>query len=430
MDDATPDRADVRGRGRARVAIALAVAALALTLAACGSDDDGGASSDTALSEEVSLGELDKASGTPVKVGFISDGRGTVSDNSEQIPAAEATVSFINDYHAGIGGRPIELVHCEAEGDPGKATECANKLVRDGVVAVVTPEFQNPAEVYRVLKAAKVPMFNYGVTTSEILQDDTGAAFVLTNVSAGLADMPIAVAKQNKVKRVTGVVIDVPAATDFFTNIGATKYKGTGIEWKMVRVPLGKADMTPEMTEIANGPDTEVYLVGNDSFCIAAMNGLEQAGFEGPISVVNTCTTEATAEGVGDYFDGTYTADAVAINDPNDEDAQLWREINRKYGANVDPIRNLATFLTWYSFRLALEDIGQEITPAAVVSTLKSMKSTPLPGGMGKLEFRCNGKAVEDSPATCSKGSLTSQLDAEGETNLPYEVVNPGPIPD
>ena len=90
------------------------------------------------------LGTPNAASGEAVKIGFVSDGRTASIDNSQMLPAAKATVEYLNAYKGGLAGRPIELIGCETAGEPGKATDCANQLVQDDVAMVVMPETQQP----------------------------------------------------------------------------------------------------------------------------------------------------------------------------------------------------------------------------------------------------------------------------------------------
>ena len=89
-----------------RAAALIAVAAMA-TASLAGT---GGASRPTQKSNV--LGTKNPATGTPVKVGVISNGKTPTIDNSQETPVAEATASWINDYLGGIGGHPIHLVIC------------------------------------------------------------------------------------------------------------------------------------------------------------------------------------------------------------------------------------------------------------------------------------------------------------------------------
>ena len=93
----------------------------------------------------------------PIKVGFIGAGKASAIDNTNELVIADATAKYVNDYLGGIAGRPLDLITCADLATPSGATDCANTLLADHVVAVVSSQQANPAAVMNVLKPAKVP---------------------------------------------------------------------------------------------------------------------------------------------------------------------------------------------------------------------------------------------------------------------------------
>ena len=402
-----------------------------LCTAAC-SDDDAGSggkveNQNTRDNAEV-LGTKKAAAGEPVKVGFVSDGRGPAIDNTHQAVAADGVVSYVNDYLGGIAGRPVELVKCETRFDPGKATECADEFVQEGVAGVLMPENATALPVFEVLKANKIPLFAYGVGDSALLLDDE-VMFSLVDPIGGLADSPISIAEDQDLDKVTVVVVDVPAATTFYSTIAPDIFDEAGLELEVIAIPPDQADLTPQMTEIANGDPTSVHIVGQDSFCIAGINGLFGAGFDGPISMLSgSCDTDAVKTALKDKLEGVYVSSATANGDIEDEGIELWNAIVDEYGVDVEPDKGMTTFITVLAFRRALESLTGDVTPASVRSTIRAMEPAPLPGG-GGMDFRCSGKARPLLPAVCANGNLRSQLDDMGETTLPWTLVGNDPIP-
>jgi branched-chain amino acid transport system substrate-binding protein len=408
------------------------VAATLLGAAACSSGkdsaDDASSTSTTVDTAQV-LGAKNPAKGEPVLVGFVNDGRGPAMDNSYQSVAADGVVKYINEYMGGIAGRPIDLVKCETQFEPGKATDCANELVQKGVVAVMMPESTAALAVFKVMKDDGVPLFTYGVGDSALLLDSS-VMFSLADPVAGLSDSPIEVAKENNLKKVTAVVVDVPAATSFYKTIAPDTFKKAGIDLEVIAIPPDQADMTPQMTQIANGGPTVVHIVGQDTFCISAINGLDATGFKGPISMLSgTCQTEAVKKAVGAKLKGVYVSSATANGDSNAPGIQQWNAIVDKYEVDADRDQSLPTFITVMSMRLALEGLTGEVSKQSINSTIRAMKAIPLPGGAGLL-YRCNSKAVPILPAVCTNGNLVAQLNAKGEAVLPWKVVGNQPIPD
>ena len=67
------------------------------------------------------------------------------------------------------------------------------------------------------------------------------------------------------------------------------------------------------------------------------------------------------------------------------------------------------------------------MTPASVLSTIKSMPWSVVPG-TGGLHFRCNGKADPTQPAVCSNATNAATLDTTGKPAT-YTPVNDSEIP-
>ena len=146
--------ASARPARRARTALRLAgiLFSLSLLAAACGDDGDeattttdadGGTESTAASTNDV-LGAENKATGDPVKLGFISHGATESLDNQIELDVAEATVEWLNTNHGGMGGRPFELVTCIDGNDPAKAADCANQMIEEDVAGVVLARTRSP----------------------------------------------------------------------------------------------------------------------------------------------------------------------------------------------------------------------------------------------------------------------------------------------
>jgi branched-chain amino acid transport system substrate-binding protein len=428
-----PSHPGVPFSGRFRQVAAVSLVVALLFTAACSSDDDGAGTGGKVENENerdnaTVLGTKKPAAGEPVKLGFLSDGRGPAIDNTYQAVAADGIVQYINDYLGGIAGRPIELEKCETKFDPGKATECGDEFVEKGVVGVLMPETSAALPVFEVMKANKIPLFSYGVGDSALLLDNS-VMFSLVDPIGGLADGPISIAEDNDLDKVTIVVVDVPAATTFYSTIAPAMFEEAGIELEVIAIPPDQADMTPQMTEIANGDPTAVHIVGQDTFCISGINGLFAAGFDGPISMLSgSCDRESVKTALEEKLEGVYVSSATATGDIEDPGIELWNAIVDEYDVDVEPAQGMTTFITVLAFRRALEKLTGDVTPETILSTIRSMEPTPLPGG-GGLNFRCSGKARELLPAVCSSGNLRSQLDDTGETTLPWTLVGNDPIP-
>ncbi|MBL7629379.1 ABC transporter substrate-binding protein [Frankia sp. CN6] len=366
------------------------------------------------------LGPVAKASGAPVRIGLISDGKSSIIDQSVEFEVGEATVSYLNEHRSGIAGRPIELVTCEAQSDPAKTADCANEMVEQDVAAVVVGGVAAQEAAWTPLHDAGVPVVLYSTGTPALLAD-AKSTFTFADPAFGIIGFPLELAKKSGAKKVTAVVIDVPAAKGLLEASAPAAYEKAGIEFEMVAVAPGTADMTPQMQQIAAGGG-EAFILGNDSFCISALNGLRAVGFTESISAVGQCITDATRTAVpGDTLKGIALAATAPLGTDNPS-TRLFNAVAAAYGKGIDTskIAGINTFMAVAGLQAAVAELTGDVTPQTVNAAIKSMKQTELPGSGGQ-QFQCGGKAVPASPAACVRGGLITTLDDKGQPTT-YEV--------
>lgn len=406
-----------------------AAATLLLAATACGSstDDEGDADAPGTVDGEQAdelLGPEDPAAGEPVRIGLVSDGQSPAFDVRTEIHAAEATVDFWNERRGGIGGRPIELVTCETGADPAVGTDCANRMVEDDVVAVAVGQSTVPESIWEPLHQAGIPTM-YFQTNGEPILADSEWSFVISNPLTTAFGLPISVAEDAGADKIAFVVIDVPVALSLFQDLGPPIVDNAGLDYELVRVPPGTADMTSQMRGIVESGAGVVQVVGNDAFCIAAFQGLFATGYDGEITQVSQCVTDATREAMaGGQLEGMYVTSGVASGAADDPTYQMYGAVMGAYGDEVDVPRqeSLVGYTVIAALTTSLEGITGEITPATVADTIRSMPEQELPGG-GGVKFRCGGSAMATYPAVCSNQWLRAALDGEGQTST-YEAVD------
>jgi len=177
------------------------------------------------------------------------------------------------------------------------------------------------------------------------------------------------------------------------------------------------------MQQVVDGDPGVVQVVGNDTFCIGAFQGLQAVGFDGAVSTIAQCVTDATRQAVAaDFLEGMVVSATapVGVDSPS---TRLYEAVVQTYGDDVDisRITGMNVFITVAGFATALEGISGEITPASMTAAIKAMPETELPGS-GGLTFRCDGEAVPSAPAVCMRGGLVTVLDENGEPGS-YETV-------
>jgi branched-chain amino acid transport system substrate-binding protein len=403
----------------------------ALVLAACGeSTDDGddepteedGGSGSGGQPEDL-LGPEEEASGDPVVIGMVSDGATQAFDNTDELRAAEAAAEFWNTHRGGVAGRPVEVVTCETGAEPAGGTDCANQFVEAGVVAATLSQSAVAASVWEPLHAAGIPTFWFQAGTDIAVDDQS--SFTIFNPELTLLGLPLSVAETEEAEKVTFVVIDVPQALETLDEIEPIMEEA-GLEHEIVAIPPGTADMTPQMQQVADGGADVVQVVGNDAFCIAAFNGLSSVGYEGAITSITQCFTDATREAVaGEALEGIYVTSTIALGAEDDPTFQLYEAVIDAFGEDVQDINNATSmggYVAMSSLLTSLEELTGDVTPESVIEAIKAMPEAEVPGG-GGMTFRCGGSADPEQPAVCSNQSLRTQLDAEGRPT-DYEVVD------
>ncbi|WP_157735046.1 ABC transporter substrate-binding protein [Pseudofrankia inefficax] len=420
---AVPDAAARPGRlpKRALGLTALATLTVTLALAACGGSTASSGTSPAATSAGAAadqlLGPVNQAKGTPVKIGMISDGKGAVTDLSFESAVADVTVKYLNDRKGGLAGHPIELVKCDTLADPAKGTDCANRMVEDNVAAVVVGSTAVSEGMWPPLHQAHIPVL-FGGANSASIMTDKDSSFVLADALFGLVTLPIQLAKEHKVDTVSAVAIDVPAVMSIYQTIAPAAFKAAGIKLDVVAVPPGTADMTPQMQRIAAAGPRVVQVIGSDSFCIAALNGLHTVGFTGPVTAIAQCITDATRKAVpGSVLKGV-TVTATAPIGTDNPSTRLFAAVVNTYGKDskieINRQGSLSMFTVVAALQSATTGLTGDVTPASITTAIKSMPEQPLPGA-DPMKFQCGGKANPATPAVCVKGGLVTDLDRKGE---------------
>ena len=200
----------------------------------------------------------------------------------------------------------------------------------------------------------------------------------------------------------------------------------------MTPVALGTADMTPQMQKVvSDNPKGAVFVVGNDTFCIAAFNGLRTAGFKGQVAAVPNCLSDATRTAVpAEFLKGIQISATAPLDTPKDPSIKQYYAVLDKFGASdVDKTRTTGAsmFQGITGLDVATQNLKGEVTPATIIAAAKAMPWSVLPAS-GGLHIRCNGKADPTVPATCTKASLLATLDAQGKASK-YTPITDTEIP-
>jgi branched-chain amino acid transport system substrate-binding protein len=302
-------------------------------------------------------------------------------------------------------------------------------MVEENVAAVVMGGPAFPDAVWQPLHDANLPMFFTGVSSTNVLTDPN--AHVLADAVFGALGLPAGLAKEKGVKKVSAIVIDIPAAVQIYETQAPAIYKAAGVELQLVTVPPDQADMTPQAQRIATDGTGVVWVVGGEPFCIAAFNALNSVGYKGITASITQCLGDSTRKAVPGSFLKGMVIGAPAPIGSDDPSVKQFEAVSETYGTNIDTGNGVAIgmFASMAGFREALEGVSaSELTPAGIAAAIKKAPERDLPAG-GGIRFRCNGKANPALPASCVRGGLSTTLDDKGQPTT-YTPLGQTPIPD
>jgi branched-chain amino acid transport system substrate-binding protein len=399
--------------GRSAVVATAGILVLAIALSACSSSSSSSGGTPTSTVDGAGvLGADDAAKGTPVKLGFIYPGKSTGADATVQLTAAQAVVKYANAKLGGANGHPITLDACPDNNDPTQAQDCANGFIKHGDIAVAAGQEGEVAQVIKPLIAASVPYFDISNTSNELFASKTG--FVILNPFIALAAGAVQ-AKLKGIKNVALIVIDVPAATGPFKEDTPPLYAGSGATVQIITVPIGTADMTPQIASAETKKPGIYELIGNGPFCAAALKAIKTLGSKAEIIGIDACLDKTSAAAVPGGFSGMKVL-AQADLDPTSAEVKLYDAVRTTYAPGT-PTSNF--FSSGYQGVLGLIralNAGKLAanTPAAALAAIRTGKDVLIPLGGGKT-FACDGKAIPSKSAgICSTVGFLSDATADG----------------
>jgi branched-chain amino acid transport system substrate-binding protein len=400
------------------------VSVAGLVLAGC----DGGGGSDAAESTAIPAALASafpgkKAVGEPVKIGLITNEGGSGISQPETREAADAARQYANDNLGGIAGRPIEFVVCKTKEEPATARDCANRMVEQKVTAVVLTTSGLGGSMVPIVTQAGIPWTTALANSSA--EATNALAFSWTGgFAANLASMA-EYAKDKGYKKVAAFVIDVPAPISSAEAIGRPIFTKAGIDLQIVKVAPGTPDASPQVTAaLQNKPDA-ITVVGDSTVCTAALRAVNTLGSDTARMLAQTCTAPEVRDALGAGLDGAQVFSSADVFS-DDIETQLYRQVMKRYSPDT-PTTGYAVvgYQGLLGLVRAVANLSGEVTPAAVIATLRSAKDVLLPAGHGTT-FTCDSTAMPRLTAACSAKGVTGTISGDEMENV--RLVDPAPL--
>jgi branched-chain amino acid transport system substrate-binding protein len=392
-----------------------AVAVGALVGGACSSSNsNNGSGGTTKTTVDLSaLGPVQRATGVPLKLGYIYAGQAQGQDNRPELAMAQATAQYVNEHLGGIAGRPVQFVTCADHLTPSGATDCANQMLAAKVPAVLSAQPSQPAPIIKLLAPAKVPFFTWQSADASGLINE--GSYVMGNPIAILA-APLKVAKDTGAKKVGVLYVDLPAAAQLKI-LATPMYKKAGVGLVTAAAPLGTPDLTPQMQALLSSGADEFLVVGDLPMCVNALKALKTLGFNGKVISNFNCLDDPSAKAIPGGFNGLMTLTTRTYG-ANDTDVKLLNAVAKQYAPSGTPTGDKGGpgdgFAVVLGFVRAMHDLkANDATPAGMTAALLGMQPQPLPF-LEPQTFQCNRKQSTLTPAVCSNVAALSTIGPDG----------------
>lgn len=406
---------------------AVSLAALAVVATACSSSGSGGSSS-SAVADPV-LGTPKAATGSPITLGYITDGKSPTIDFTALQQTAQAAVHYVNDYLGGVAGHPIRLKVCETQQLPARATDCANQMVQAKVPVVLNDLTGVGPTLVPIIAKSGIPYIAFSGTTAPELT--TKNVYSLTGSIAAFLGGIAQYSKESGLKKVGIVAMNIPAVTQSLDTLGKLVFGKAGVQTQVVPVDPGTADLTPEVTAIKKGGADGMLVFADSGLCASALKAAKALQFTGTRMVVAQCVNGPTAKNIPGGYQGVVIS-ATAKLEPKDKEYELYKAVLNKYSpstaaANSTDSGAAEGYGVVLGFARAMAALKSgDVTPTTVESTVQAAKDVPLPLG-GGATFTCDGKAVPGLIGICSVSAQITTLDAAGLPTT-YKTVDAGSL--
>jgi branched-chain amino acid transport system substrate-binding protein len=384
----------------ARIA-ALATAGL-LALSACGDSDTG--------SNAAAASEGDKATGTPILVGYINDDTGPLPQ-PEQTTGAKAAAAYVNS-HGGVNGHPIELVTCASSASPESTIACANEMIEKKVVAVTLGSLVGADSLAKPLTEAKIPVWG---TNASGVQLSSNPAMTFGSMPNALVFAGVwKFFNQVNTKTVVLVGPDAGKATkDLANNVIIPSAKAAGLELSYIAYNPASPDFAAAITAAMKKNADGIFINGGEAECTNGLKTAKQLGFKG-VLFSGTCTQYAKtlgAQAAGIYSLNFLVPSTAAKTAPatKQEQLTLYTDAMKAAGAE-DKITSPAN--VGFSTVMTAADMLRKVTGEVTAATATTAISTYAGDVFLASPIDCTKRPVPGG--SCGTSFLALQTEADG----------------
>ncbi len=314
--------------------------------------------------------DLAPATGDPIVVGMVNTEGSPGLDFPEISVATQASADFLNE-HGGLGGRPIKMEFCKANGSPETSQACAQELAGKGVELVMLGLDLFPG--YDTFTASSIPVT--GVLP--ILPGDyTANALFLgggnTTTTAAMAGF----AKENFGATTAGIVSADNAGANGTEADLKKALDAAGITYVSIKggdneTDAGFQGLMKQAT--ADNPDV-LFSLYADAGCVGTMRGRVSLGIETPVITTAICSSAEVLDQVGDdavgwYFVGAATTETDTPTALDTQDILTLQGFTKPDEMGLGGL-GMTGLLTLATIANDMAAAGDDVTGASIYETL------------------------------------------------------------
>jgi branched-chain amino acid transport system substrate-binding protein len=201
-------------------------------------------------------------------------------------------------------------------------------------------------------------------------------------------------------------------------------FKNAGVDYQVVKVPLGAADMTPQLQSAIDSRADAVGMTGDLTFCASFLQGYQTLAMAQTRYLIATCIDKTVVDAYPDLLAGSVMTGG-SPNDPSSADSKVYAALASKYGS-FDPDPAVSTgqsigVITFLSVFNALKGLTGDVTAPTVLNQMKTATKVPVFLG-GGATYTCDGKAVPLLANICSAQIYIGTIDSKGTLQDPKLV--------
>jgi branched-chain amino acid transport system substrate-binding protein len=372
--------------------IAAAAVALAFLVAACGGSSKSSSSSSSGASSQSSssapsepaaaaskcgLGNGQKASGTPIKLGGIAT-KQPGTDFTDIPNTAKAYFDCVND-NGGINGRPIDYSIETEQTDPGQVASLARKLVQsEKVLGIVgNTSIIECAVNHKYYEQQGYYIIGSGIAPECYSTPNSAAVNMGPRYSVDGATQYLI---RQKVKKLVLDQSNVPG-TGYIAGgfLLIAKDAGTPTETLKDNVPIQDANSIALKLVQAAGPQGGVVLNFTPPEALKILQAAQRLGLQDRVkwACSTPCNTDFLADALGSQWDGKLGVNAeLNLTTANGPDSQLYRDVLKKYAPKI-PLGSFSQ-MGFVEARIATDallKVKGDFTPESVNAAFKGVKN-------------------------------------------------------